>query len=68
MKYSATYLVELVNQTHSLIGENQRAGLQRPLARDWVPLNIRGQTNGRRALTGGEHNARCGLLDVLKEL
>lgn len=59
-----TDLIELVNQTDSVVGQHQSSGLQSPFAADWVSLDVGGQTNGRGPLAGGEDSATGHLLHI----
>ena len=43
------HLVELVDDAAALVGEDESASLQRPLARDGTLLHIGGQTDGAGA-------------------
>lgn len=63
----SSHLIELIDQTHPAVGQHQRSGLQRPLAADWVSLDVSGQTDGGGSLTRGEHGAARHLLHVPAE-
>jgi hypothetical protein len=52
----------------ALVGEHERATLERPLARDGILAHARRQTNRGGALAGCEDGPVGGLLDVLEEL
>jgi len=62
------HLVELVNDAAALVGEDERARLQRPLARDRTLLHIGGQTDGAGALARRVHGAVRRLLHILEKL
>ena len=62
------HLVKLVDQAVALVGEHERATLERPLARDRVLAHARRQADRGGALAGREDGPVCGLLDVLEEL
>ena len=63
-----TYLVEFVDQADSLVCQNQRPSLQRPLPGDGVSLDVRRQPHSRRPLPRGVHNPRRCLLNILQKL
>ena len=62
------HLVELVDETGTLVGEDQRTALERPLARNRVFADARSETDCGSTLTCCEHGPVCGFLDILEEL
>lgn len=51
-----------------LISKNERSSFESPLLGNGRSLNVGGQTDGGRALSGGVDCARRDLFDVLQEL
>ena len=62
------HLVELIDEAGALVGEDQRAALERPLSRDGILADARGKTDRGCTLTSCEDRSVCGLLNVLQEL
>ena len=62
------HLIELVNHANAAVRENERAALERPLARRRVFVHRGRQTHRGGALARRVHRPRSGLLDVLEEL
>lgn len=66
--YGIVHLVELINQTNSLVGKNKRPSFERPLPRHGIFSDTRSQTDCTRTLTGCKDGSTCRLLNVLEEL
>lgn len=61
-------LVKLIDQADSFVSKHKGSSLERPLSGDGVALDVGGQADRWRTLTGGENDSRRGLLDVLQKL
>mmetsp|Transcript_32058 Transcript_32058/g.83970 ORF Transcript_32058/g.83970 Transcript_32058/m.83970 type:complete len:372 (+) Transcript_32058:804-1919(+) len=62
------HLVKLINQADALVGQHERAALERPLSGERVASHRGRQTDGRGALPGGEDRPRAHALGPLEEL
>ena len=62
------HLVEFVDQTDPLVGEDERTTLERPFLRDRVLAHRRRETDGRCSLTGGEDGPVRRLFYVFQKL
>lgn len=62
------HLVELVDETCTLVRKHKCAALERPFARDRVLAYTSGKTDCGRTLTSGEDRAMGCLLDIFEEL
>lgn len=62
------YLIELIDETHALVGQDQSTPLQRPLLGQGVLVHPRREPHGRRALARGVDRPGSSLLAVFEHL
>jgi len=62
------HFVKLVNQAHTMVGQHQRATLERPLLRHWVRAHRGSKTDSRGTLARRVDRPVRSLFDVFEEL
>ena len=62
------YLIKLINEAETLVGQDEGTGLKSPFSRDGWALNVSRKTDSRGTLASCKHCPRGNLLDVLEKL